>query len=99
MHVRRMLPHIHHPILLQTFGYLVGNKNHRYLALEPVDALVTLGQLFNHLMNLGGFAGLDDFLKARVWWTMTRLSYTEPENSTASCGTTPKFCRSSLAAR
>lgn len=38
-HVHGMLPHIHHLIHLQALGHLVGNKNHRHLALEPIDRL------------------------------------------------------------
>ncbi len=39
MHAHRMLPHIHHLIHLQALGHLVGDKDHRHLALEPVDGL------------------------------------------------------------
>ncbi len=39
MHARCMLPHIHHLIHLQALGHLVGDKDHRHLALEPVDRL------------------------------------------------------------
>lgn len=36
-HMHSPLPHIHHLIHLQAPWYLVGDENHRHLALEAVD--------------------------------------------------------------
>ena len=47
-----MLPHIHHLIHLQAFGHLVGDEDHRHLALEPVDGLgEVLGGLLIQIGN------------------------------------------------
>lgn len=52
MHARRMLPPIHHLIHLQTLGYLMRDKNHRHLALDPVDGLrEVLGGLLIQIRN------------------------------------------------
>ena len=42
-----MLLHIHHLIHLQALGHLVRDKNHRHLALDPVDGL---GEVFGGLL-------------------------------------------------
>ena len=47
-----MLPHVHHLIHLQAFGHLVGDEDHRHLALNPVDRLrKMLGSLLIQIGN------------------------------------------------
>ena len=38
-HMHCMAAHIHDLIDLQALGHLMGDKDHRHLALEPVDGL------------------------------------------------------------